>query len=90
MLYLCLIDYKVSLSAFLQAFRILLNYFWTLEHVERMLVQLFSSTSFLGVFPLSQVVNKDTTIFLSIRPEGTALVTSLQFHLDLNLCTSLF
>lgn len=53
-------DHKVSLSCFLQPFRILLNYCWTLEHIEWILVHLLSSTGFLRVFPLSQVVNKDT------------------------------
>lgn len=77
MLYLCLlIDHKVSLSSFLQAFRILLNYCWTLERVEWIFVHLLSSPSFLGVFPLSQVVNKDISIFPSVRPQGITLVSS--------------
>lgn len=88
-MFMFVIDHKVSLSSLLQAFRILLSYCWILEHIEWILVHLLSSTSFLRVFPLSQVVNKDICIVPSIRPQGIALVTSPQFHLDMNLCTSL-
>lgn len=57
--FMFVIDHKVSLSCFLQPVRILLNYCWTLEHIEWILVPLLSSAGFLRVFPLSQVVNKD-------------------------------
>lgn len=39
-IYMFVTDHRVSLSSFFQAFRILLNYCWTFEHIEWILVHL--------------------------------------------------